>query len=259
MTLRSSALDAAINSKDLLSDKIRKMRNNAAFKTFLNNKIDFAKQAVKPLLEEKHVEVLQINDFSGNQNGCTELKTEVAENNVIRTEEMCYVPYPFVQSETLLYPDGTKIITTFYPNGDKIPAKRVEYSAQSTIKKVTTFDKYGKEKTMERVIRNADGSGIEEKIDYKYSRKVVKHFNNQNIARYIYSYVKDKLAFKMECDDLGNIQKEYIYSAFAPNELLQKEILYNANGSYTTKEYAANGVVYSVYTTFDRKMNKVLN
>lgn len=55
MTLRSSALDAAINTKDLLSDKIRKMRNDSAFNTFLNNKIDFARLAVKPLLEEKQL------------------------------------------------------------------------------------------------------------------------------------------------------------------------------------------------------------
>lgn len=181
----------------------------------------------------------------------------MAENDVIRTEEICYVPYPFVQSETLLYPDGTKVITTFYPNGEKAPAKRVEYSAQSTISKIITYDKYGNEKTMERVVRNPDGSGIEEKNDYKYSRKVVKHFNSKNIARFIYSYIKDKLAFKLECDDFGNVKREYIYSAFAPSELLQKEILYNANGSYTTKEYTPSGEVYSIYTTFDKKMNKV--
>lgn len=157
----------------------------------------------------------------------------------------------------MLYPDGTKIITNFYPTGEKVPAKRVEYSAQSTITKVITFDKNGNEKTMERVVRNLDGSGIEEKIDFKYSRKVIKHFNKQNIATAIYSYVKDKLAFKMECDEFGNVQKEYIYSAFAPIELLQKEISYNSNGSYTTKEYNVNGSVYSMYTTFDKKMNKV--
>lgn len=257
MTLRSSALDSAINGIDLLSDKIRKIRNENAFNTFLNTKIDFAKQTFKPLLEEKTVEVLSVNEFPLEQNVDTSYKTEICENEVIKTEEICYIPYPFVQSETLLYPDGTKVITTFYPNGEKIPAKRVEYSAQSTISKITTFDKYGKQKTMERVIKNPDGSGIEEKIDFKYSRKVVKHFNNKNIARVIYSYVKDKLAFKMECDDFGNVQKEYVYSAFAPYDLLQKEILYNKNGSYTTKEYATNGMVYSVYTTFDKKMNKI--
>lgn len=155
-----------------------------------------------------------------------------------------------------MYPDGTKKVTTFYPNGEKVPAKCIEYSAQSTISKITTFDKSGNIKTMERVVKNPDGSGIEEKIDYKYSRKVVKHFNSRNIARVIYSYVKEKLAFKLECDDMGNVQKEYVYNAFAPNELLQKEILYNENGSYTTKEYNTNGAIYSIYTNFDKKMNK---
>lgn len=67
MTLRSSILDKALDNRDLLSAQIRKARNDRAFNTFLNNKIDFAKQAIKPLLEEKTVEVLQVNDISFKQ------------------------------------------------------------------------------------------------------------------------------------------------------------------------------------------------
>lgn len=66
MTLRSKVLDIAINNKDLLSEKIRKMRNDIAFKTFLNNKIDFARQAVKPLLEEKVVQFEPVNNKTSN-------------------------------------------------------------------------------------------------------------------------------------------------------------------------------------------------
>ena len=210
MTLRSKSLNLALEENKILSDEILKIRNNSAFNKFLNNKIDYTKQAIQPLTDDIPLQSLKVlHEHLCNNN--QQIKTE-AENEIIKTEEICNIPFPFVQTETLLYPDGSKVVTTFYPSNDKIPAKKVEYLSQSTITKTTTYDRSGKEKTLERQMLNQDNSSIVELIDFKFNRKTIKRFNAKKIAVLVENYVNDKLTFKLECDDYGNLKKEKLFT-----------------------------------------------
>ncbi len=217
------------NVQEALSGALRKQQNEQRFNRFLDNRIS-------------------------NPPNKKSLQTVNNEDGSITTKELCYVPYTFVQSETVLYPDGSRIYTSFYPSSEGIPAKRIEMSAKSTITKTTTFDRNGKEKTLERVFKNPDGSGVEEKIDYKFERRNVRKFNKNNVSQHIESYVKGRLASRIECDDEGNLLKETRYNAFAAGSILQKEIVYNnIENSYVTKEYNMMGQISSTHKTISKK------
>ena len=253
--MRSNALKLALEESEKLSQELLKIRNNSAFNKFINNKIDYSKHVIQPLTEDINLASVK-NVHDKLQAEHSDLKT-CKEESVIRTEEICNIPFPFVQTETLLYPDGTKIVTTFYPSAEKIPAKRVEYSAKTTITKTTTYDRNGNEKTLDRNFINVDGMYIEEYVDFKFSRKTIKRFNKNKIATSVESYVKDNLAFALEHDELGNIKRELTYYAFMPNRVLQKEIVYDEKGSYTQKEYNTLGVLTGVKTVCGNHMRRI--
>lgn len=252
--MRSKSLSIALEENKILSDEILKIRNNSAFQKFINTKIDYSKQVIQPLTEDIALQSVQtVHENLAKQQPV--LKTS-QEEVAIRTEEICNIPFPFVQTETLLYPDGTKIVTTFYPSNDRIPSKRVEFLAKCNITKTTTFDREGKEKTMERIVINEDNSSYEEYIDFKFSRKTIKRFNNKKITVSIENFVKENLSFRLECDDLGNIKKESTFYTYSKTPILAKEIVYNSDGSYTQKEYNALGNLTGIKTVNCRTLKK---
>jgi len=122
----------------LLSKEIAKYKNAVAFQRFLSHQTENAKTNFNEIINEtsnkQSVGCLKnTNTISANK---ATFKTNIEDSNDITTKEYATVPYPYLQSETTIKPDGTKIHTIYYPSNDEIPAKRIVYSAQSTVKKL---------------------------------------------------------------------------------------------------------------------------
>lgn len=224
----------------LLSKEIAKYRNAMAFNRFVKEQSENAKQNFQKIIDDK--QIIKHREIDSN------LETIQEVDGTIITKEYALVPFKFVQAETISKPDGTKIHTIFYPSNEQIPAKRISYSPQSMVTKTTHFDQKGNIKSELRVIKNEDGSGIEEKIELNHQRKTKKFINKNNIATIVESYVDNKIVFRLETDDQGNTKKEQTYSSFANEPILIKETLYHSDIGYTVKEYKTTGELYSCYT-----------
>lgn len=223
----------------LLSKEIAKYKNAVAFQRFLQHQSENNKQNFEKIIENNQYELKE-------SQSCLQTKEE--DDGSIVSREYATVPFHFMQSETITRKDGTKIHTIFYPSSEEIPAKRIVYSAESMVTKTTLFDTKGNIKSEQRIIKFPDGSGSEEKIDTVYGRKTKKQFNKNNIATIVESYVNDKLVFKLECDDDGNIKKESNYQNIKGIPVLSKEVIHHTNIGYTIKEYTSTGELYSSST-----------
>ena len=224
----------------LLSKEIAKYRNTVAFNRFVQEQSQNAKQNFEKIINNNHI--IRFREPNSN------IETIQETDGTIITNEYALVPFVFIQSETVTKPDGTKIYTTFYPSNEQIPAKRITYSPQSMITKTTHYDNKGNIKAEIRVIKNEDGSGIEEKIEMQNQRKTKRYFNKNNISTRVESYVNDKIVFRLETDENGNTKKEQTYNSFGTEPILIKEVLYHSNICYTVKEYKTTGELYSCST-----------
>lgn len=231
-----------------LNDIVKKERNARAFENFLNTRIDSSPHSIQ------HFENPVNKSASRTTGSLIKLKTVKNADGSITTKELCTIPFIYLQSETVLYPNGTKIITLYYPSSEQIPAKSIEYSHQSTITKTTTYDTKGHIKTIERVVNNTDGSGFEEKIEFKHNRKTKRKFNKYKITTEVESYVKDKLVFTLECDKYGNLLKERTFYSYSQEPILQKEVTYYEQ-YYTIKEYDPLGEFSFTKTVITSKDN----
>ena len=246
-----------INTKPLedavqiLNDLISKQRNAIAFDKFIESRIETNKQILHSSTDDNSSFLYK------SINKQTNLQTVINDDNSITTQELSTVPFVYLQSETIVYPDGTKVFTNFYPSAEKIPSKRVEYSGKSNVTKTTNYDTKGKVKSVVRVVKNSDGSGYEEKYNHKFRRNTRTKFNKNKIATETVSYVNNKLVFKLECDENGTLLKETTYYSYTNNPVKQREIIYY-DTAYTIKEYDLSGELCGVTTKFlQKEKNKV--
>jgi len=259
----------------LLSKEIAKYRNALAFERFVDYQASNSKQNFEEIIEDKtfianislnskssnvsslenYKENTNIKDVSVNNtafikfdNPDSNLQTLKLEDGTIVTKEYTLVPFIFVQSETVLKPDGTKIYTVFYPSNECIPAKRIMYSSKSMVTTTTHFDIKGNIKSELRVAKYQDCTTVEENIDAVHHRKTKKYFNKNHIATIVESYVNDNLVFRLESDDEGNTKRELTYNGFSKVPILTKEVVYYSRYGFTVKEYNTKGELYSCYT-----------
>lgn len=222
-------------------------RQDNFFEKFINSQIQLSTPIVQNLPDEQGAQ--NIKKIYNLQTGELRLATIQNPDGSILTTEYCQIPFPHIQSETTSYPDGSKKIVTFYPTAKK-PAKKVELSADGAFSVTTTYDRNGQEKNVIKMHKNPDGSGAEENTDMKFGRTNMRYFDKFKTTRRIESYINGKITFRLVCDEFGNIQQESNYYTFFTEQqgLLQKETIYNEDGSYTLKEYTLNGRVSSCET-----------
>lgn len=221
----------------------QKLRSERFFDKLLNAHMS----QVKPVETEDKKDIVSDNVRKIYDLYTGELKIMTIKNpdSSITTKEYCRVPFPYVQCETTQFEDGSKIITNFFPTGNR-PAKRKELSADGKTTTTTVYDSNGNERNIIKVIFSEDGSGVEVNTEPRFGRTNLRIFDKDGVTRKIESYVGEKIAFKLDCDAEGDLQHESNFYTFLPEEdtKLQKEIIYNKDGSYLQKEYNTSGKVY---------------
>lgn len=220
----------------------QEIRQNNSFNKFIDSQIKLSDKIKQPLdgnLAGQRIKKLY-DIYSGELKYLSEQNSDLS----ITTKEFCSVPCHYLQSETTRFSDGSKIIVRYFPISEK-PAKKIHISADGLETTTTIFNQNGEMKNIIKTIINPDGSGREENTEVKFSRKNVRKFDKDGVTLQVISYVGDKITFRLDCDEDGNLRHEYNFYTYMDEGDLkpQKEVIHHKDGSYTTKEYNIRGCV----------------
>lgn len=221
----------------------QKIRIDRFFDNLMNTHMKQSKAAQQPMDNVVMQNIKKIYDI---HTGELKLTTTKNEDGSITTKEYCRVPHPYIQSETTQFEDGSKIIINYFPIGNK-PAKKTEISSDGCKTTTTTYDSNGREKNITCTLKDEEGAGVEESIDKRYARATIRKFDKNGITQQLASFVDGKISFKLDCDETGDLKHESNFYTFLPEDdvRLQKEVIYNRDGSYIRKEYNVSGRIYS--------------